>query len=50
MGMGGEVLSLGVKQPRHEADHSPPATVEVKKIWIDASISPYAFMAQYLIT
>jgi hypothetical protein len=28
------VLSLGVKRPGHEADHSPPASTEVKKIWI----------------
>jgi hypothetical protein len=26
--------SPGVKRPGREADHSPPASVEVKKIWI----------------
>jgi hypothetical protein len=25
-------LSLGVKQPRHETDHLPPANAEVKKM------------------
>jgi hypothetical protein len=24
-------LSLGVKQPRHKADHSPPSNAEVKE-------------------
>jgi hypothetical protein len=27
-------LSARVKQPGREADHSPPATAEVKKVWI----------------
>jgi hypothetical protein len=35
----------GVKQPGREADHSPPASAEVKKIWIYTSTPPYAFMA-----
>jgi hypothetical protein len=35
----------GVKRPGREADHSPPASVEVKKIWIYTSTPPYAFMA-----
>jgi hypothetical protein len=38
-------LSPGVKRPGREADHSPPTTVEIKKIWIYTSIPPYAFMA-----
>jgi hypothetical protein len=25
---------VGLKQPGREADHSPPASAEVKKIWI----------------
>jgi hypothetical protein len=25
------VLSLGVKRPRHEADHSPPSSSDVKE-------------------
>jgi hypothetical protein len=28
-----------------EADHSPPASAEVKKMWIYTSTPPYAFMA-----
>jgi hypothetical protein len=31
--------------PRLEADHSPPASVEVKKMWIYTSTPPYALMA-----
>jgi hypothetical protein len=31
----------GLKQPGREADHSPPASAEVKKMWIYT----YAFMA-----
>jgi hypothetical protein len=38
-------LSPGVKRQGREADHSPPASAEVKKIWIYTSIPPYAFMA-----
>jgi hypothetical protein len=36
---------LGVKRPGREADHSPPTSAEVKKIWIYTSTPPYAFMA-----
>jgi hypothetical protein len=36
--------SPGVKQPGREADHSPPASAEVKKMWIYTSTPPYAFM------
>jgi hypothetical protein len=39
----------GVKQQRHEADQSPPASREVKKMWIHTSTPPYVFMAQFLI-
>jgi hypothetical protein len=38
-------LSLGVKQKEHEADHSPSASAEVKKMWIYTSTLPYSFMA-----
>jgi hypothetical protein len=38
-------LSLGVKRPGREADHSPPASVEVKRMWIYTSTPSYAFMA-----
>jgi hypothetical protein len=34
----------GVKQPVREADHSPPASAEVKKMWIYSSTPPYTFM------
>jgi hypothetical protein len=42
-------LSPGVKRPGRESDHSPPASAEIKKMWIYTSTPPYAFMAQYLI-
>jgi hypothetical protein len=35
----------GVKLPGREADHSPPASAEAKKMWIYTSAPPYAFMA-----
>jgi hypothetical protein len=38
-------LSPGVKWPGLEADHSPPTSAEVKKIWIYTSTPPYVFMA-----
>jgi hypothetical protein len=31
---------LGVKQPRREADHSPPSSAEVKNVWIYTSTPP----------
>jgi hypothetical protein len=37
-------LSPWVKRPVREADHSLPASDEVKKMWIYTSITPYAFM------
>jgi hypothetical protein len=40
-----EDLSLGVKRPGREANHSPPASAEVKKMWLYTSTPPYAFMA-----
>jgi hypothetical protein len=40
-----EALSAGVKRPGREADHSRPASAEVKKMWIYTSTPPYAFMA-----
>jgi hypothetical protein len=43
-------LSLGVKRPGREADHSSPASEEVKKMWIYTSIPPYVFMAYCLIS
>jgi hypothetical protein len=38
-------LSPGVKLPWGEAYHSPPASAEVKKVWMFTSIPSYAFMA-----
>jgi hypothetical protein len=38
-------LSPEVKRPGHEVDYSPPASAEVKKIWIYTSTPPYVFMA-----
>jgi hypothetical protein len=38
-------LSPRVKRQVREADHSPPASAEVKKMWIYISTPPYAFMA-----
>jgi hypothetical protein len=32
-----EALSPGVKWPEREANHSPPASTEVKKSWIYTS-------------
>jgi hypothetical protein len=40
-----EALSPGLKQPGHEAEHSPPTSAEVKKNWIYKATPPYAFMA-----
>jgi hypothetical protein len=34
-----------VKWPGREADHSPPTSGEVKKMWIYTSTPPYTFMA-----
>jgi hypothetical protein len=43
------LLSKGVpvvKSPGREADHSPPTSAEVKKMWIYTTTPPYVFMAQ----
>jgi hypothetical protein len=39
-------LSLGVKWPGREADHSPPSSAEVKNSWSCTSTPQYAFMAR----
>jgi hypothetical protein len=44
------LLSPGVTRPGREADHSPPASAEVKRMWIYTSTPPYALMAQCLIS
>jgi hypothetical protein len=41
----GEGHSSGLKRPGCEADHSPPASAEVKKTWIYTSTHPYVSMA-----
>jgi hypothetical protein len=38
-------VSPGVKRPGREADHSPPTSAKIKKMWIYASTPPYTFMA-----
>jgi len=38
-------LSMWVKRPGREADHSPPSSDEVKNEWSSTSTPPYAFMA-----
>jgi hypothetical protein len=43
MGTGGS--SPGVKRPVREADHSPPTSAEVKKMWIYTSTPPHFFIA-----
>jgi hypothetical protein len=45
-----ELFPRAVKRPGCEADHSPPASAEDKKIWIYTSIPPYALMAYCLIS
>jgi hypothetical protein len=54
-------LSLGVKRPSHEADHSPPSVAEVTNAWNYTSTlhtsswrgawlsTRYVFMAWYLV-
>jgi hypothetical protein len=43
MGTGG--FSPGLKRPGREANHSPPTSAELNKMWIYTSTPPYAFMA-----
>jgi hypothetical protein len=38
--MGTGALSLGVKRPGREADHSPPSNAEVKNAWSYTSTPP----------
>jgi hypothetical protein len=42
-------LSLGLKRPGREADHSPPSSPEVKNAWRYTSIPEYVFMARCLV-
>jgi hypothetical protein len=48
--MGTDSSFPGVNRPGCEADHSPPASAEVNKMWIYTSTPPYAFMASCLIS
>jgi hypothetical protein len=43
MGTGGSFPR--VKRPEREADHSPPASVEVNKMWIYTTTPPYVLLA-----
>jgi hypothetical protein len=43
--LGTEGSFPGVKRQGREADHSPPTSAEVKKMWIYTSTHPCAFMA-----
>jgi hypothetical protein len=43
--MGTRASFPGVKWQGREADHSPPTSAEVKKMWIYTSTNPYVFMA-----
>jgi hypothetical protein len=42
-------LSLGVKLPGREADHSPPSSAEVKNAWSYTSTPQYVFMPWCLV-
>jgi hypothetical protein len=42
-------VSLGVKRPGREADHSSPSSAEVNNAWSYTSTPPYVFMAWYLV-
>jgi hypothetical protein len=37
---------LGIKEPRREGEHPPPASAEDKNMWSYTSTSPYVFMAR----
>jgi len=41
-----EALSLGVKRPGSEADHSPPSSAKVKNAWTYTSTPQHAFMVR----
>jgi hypothetical protein len=46
--LGPGTLSLGVKRPGREADHSSPSSAEVKNAWSYTFTPQYVFMAWYL--
>jgi hypothetical protein len=43
--MGTGSLSPAVKRQGREANHSPPSSAEVKKMWVYTFTPPHAFMA-----
>jgi hypothetical protein len=43
------LLSLRIKQPEHEAYHSPPSSAVVKNAWSYTSTPQYVFMAWRLV-
>jgi hypothetical protein len=45
----GGAVSLGVKRPRLEADHSPLSSAEFKNACSSVYTPPYVFMAWYLV-
>jgi hypothetical protein len=44
------VHKYGVKRSRHQLDHSPPTSAEVKIMWIYTSIPPCIFTFTLLFT
>jgi hypothetical protein len=48
--MGSGALSLWIKWPGSEADHSTPSNAEVKNAWSYASTPPSSWRGAYLIT
>jgi hypothetical protein len=42
-------ISLGIKLPGREADHSPPSSAEVKNAWSYISTPQYVFIAWCLV-
>jgi hypothetical protein len=42
-------LSMGVKRPDREADHSPPSSAESRNVWSYTSTPQYIFMAWCLV-
>jgi hypothetical protein len=42
-------LSLGIKRPGREADHSPPTSAEIKNAWSYTSTAQFAFVAWCLV-
>jgi len=47
--VGTRAFSLGVRQPGHEAGHSPPSSVEVKNMWNCTSTLSYVLMMWFFV-